>query len=113
MSPARADSSDELSSVPSEAEQKPVVKKSTKRGRRVKLTAKSQAGIPDFPADPVQAACTMSVHNVWARKLEANLEELEKNMETFDEAHRATMASAKEVQRTVAGWMQTWAATGR
>ncbi|KAJ5442422.1 hypothetical protein N7445_005429 [Penicillium cf. griseofulvum] len=113
MSPAPADSSDELSSVPSEAEQKPVVKKSTKRSRRVKPTAKSQNEIPDFPADSLQAACTMSVHSVWARKLEANLEELQMNMQAFDEAHRATITSAQEIQRTVDGWMQTWAATGR
>ncbi|KAJ5807445.1 hypothetical protein N7447_010901 [Penicillium robsamsonii] len=110
-SPAPADSSDELSSVLSEAEQKPV-KKSTRRSCRAK-PAKSQNGIPDFPADSLQAASTMSVHRVWARELETNLEELQRNMQTFDEAHRATMASAQNIQRTVEGWIQTWSATSR
>ncbi|KAJ5951834.1 uncharacterized protein N7479_010247 [Penicillium vulpinum] len=132
MSPAPADSSDELSSVPSEAEQKPVVK-STKRSRRAKtsaaaastttakaqdevpdLPAESQSEVPDdLPADLVNAACTMSVHSIWARKLQANLQELEANMQAANEAHRVTMATAQEIQRTVDGWIQTWTATGR
>ncbi|KAJ5177540.1 uncharacterized protein N7500_000239 [Penicillium coprophilum] len=109
--PAPAESNDELSSVPSGPEEQPVVKKSIKR-RRPKF-AKSQNGIPDFPADSLQAASTMSVHRVWARELEGNLEELQRNLQAFDDAHRATMASAQNIQRTVDGWIQTWAATGR
>lgn len=115
MSPAPADSSDELSSVPSEAEQKPVVKKSTKRSRRAKnkAAAESQNEAPNLAADNLQAASTMSVHTVWARELHENLQDLERCMQTFDEAHRATMAAAHAIQRTVDGWIQTWAVSGR
>ncbi|OQE44974.1 hypothetical protein PENCOP_c002G06703 [Penicillium coprophilum] len=109
--PAPAESNDELSSVSSGTEEQPVVKKFSKR-RRPKF-AKSQNGVPDFPADSLQAASTMSVHRVWARELEGNLEELQRNLQAFDDAHRATMTSAQNIQRTVDGWIQTWAATGR
>ncbi|CAI7611809.1 unnamed protein product [Penicillium glandicola] len=109
-SPAPADSSDELSSVPSEAEQKSVVKKTTKRRRAKPAAAKV---IPEFPTDSLQAASTMSVHAVWARQLRANLDDLQENTETFNEAHRAVIASTRAIQNTVEGWIQTWAATGR
>ncbi|CAG8902958.1 unnamed protein product [Penicillium egyptiacum] len=137
MSPAPADSSDDLSSVPSEAEQKPVVKKPTKRTRRAKPTAaaESQNGAPNLPADNIKAASTMSVHQVFARKLHRNLQELQElmrtfdeagrdvihgnlqelkgRMQTFDEAGRDVMASGQTIQNTVEGWIQTWAISGR
>lgn len=128
MSPAPADSSDELSSVPSEAEEKPVVKKPTKRTRRAKPTApESPIGAPDLSSDNLHAASTMSVHRVWARELQGNLQELERAMQAFNEAHRdglaapqalneahrETLAAAQAIQRTVNGWIQTWAASGR
>jgi hypothetical protein len=128
MSPAPADSSDELSSVPSEAEEKPVVNKPTKRTRRANTTAaESQTGAPDLSPDNLHAASTMSIHRVWARVLQGNLQELERSMQAFNEAHREslaapqalneahreTLAAAQAIQRTVEGWIQTWAATGR
>ncbi|CAI7571526.1 unnamed protein product [Penicillium discolor] len=124
MSPAPADSSDELSSVPSEAEEKPVVKKPTKRTRRAKPTApESPSGAPDLSPDNLHAASTMSVHRVWARELQSKLQELERAMQAFNEAHRdglaapqalyeahrETLAAAQAIQRTVDGWIQTWA----
>lgn len=114
MSPAPADSSDELSSVPSEAEEKPMANKYTTHSRRAKTSAASEnvALALDLSGDSLQAAATMSVHRVWARELRDNLQELERCMEAFDEAHRATMASAQAIQHTVDGWIQTWAASG-
>lgn len=140
-SPARADSSDDLSSVPSEPEpepkpepepeQKPVVKKPNKRTRR----AKPAAPAPSFPTENIHAASTMSVHQVFARKLRNNLQELQECMRTFDEVHRDVMAgnlevlqervktldeahrdvqaSGQTIQNTVEGWIQTWAISGR
>ncbi|KAJ5804226.1 uncharacterized protein N7518_000529 [Penicillium psychrosexuale] len=115
MSPAPADSSDELSSVPSEAEEKPMANKYTTHSRRAKPSAASEnvALALGLSGDSLQAAATMSVHRVWARELRDNLQELERCMEAFDEAHRATMASAQAIQHTVDGWIQTWAASGR
>lgn len=142
MSPAPADSSDELSSVPSEAEEKPVVNKPTKRTRRTKTTAaESQTGARDLSPDNLHAASTMSVHRIWGRRLQDNLQELERSMQAFNEAHREsqaatqaineaqresqaatqalneahreTLAAAQTIQRTVEGWIQTWAASGR
>ncbi|KGO73001.1 hypothetical protein PEX1_072300 [Penicillium expansum] len=107
MSPAPADSSDELSSVPSEAEQKSVVNKSTKRSRRAK------PGALNLSADNIQAASTMSVHRVWARQLEDDLQELQRSMQAFNEAHGDTIAAAQAIERTVEGWIQTWAVSGR
>ncbi|QQK43901.1 hypothetical protein Pdw03_7802 [Penicillium digitatum] len=112
-SPALADSSDELSSVPSETEQKPVANKPTKSSRRAKPAAEPQNGALNLPADNLQAASTMSVHRIWARQLQDDLQELERSMEAFTEAHHDTMAAAQAIQRTVEGWIQTWAASGR
>ncbi|CAI7594367.1 unnamed protein product [Penicillium viridicatum] len=128
VSPAPADSSDELSSVSSEAEEKPVVNKPTKRTRRPKATAaESQTGARDLSPDNLHAASSMSVHRIWARELQNNLQALERSMEAFNEAHRdglaapqalneahrETRAAAQAIQRTVEGWIQTWAASGR
>ncbi|CAI7583997.1 unnamed protein product, partial [Penicillium palitans] len=122
MSPAPADSSDELSSVPTEAEEKPVVNKPTKRTRRAETTAP-----PDLSPDNLLAASTMSVHRVFARELQRNLQELERSMEAFNEAHRdsltapqalneahrETLAAGQAIQRTVESWIHTWAVSGR
>lgn len=135
MSSAPADSSDELSSVPSETEAEaekepvvPVVNKPTKRTRRAKATAaESQTGARGLSPDNLHAASTMSVHAIWARQLEGNLQELERKMEAFNEAHRdglvapqalndahrEAQAAGHNVQRTVKGWIQTWAVSGR
>ncbi|KGO68079.1 hypothetical protein PITC_053370 [Penicillium italicum] len=113
MSSAPADSSDELSSVPSEAEQKPVVNKSTKRSRRANPAAEPQNRALNLAADNLQAASTMSVHRVWANQLQDDLQELERSMQAFNEAHGDTIAAAQAIQRTVEGWIQTWAVSGR
>jgi hypothetical protein len=135
MSAAPPDSSDDLSSVPSEPEQKPVVKKPTKRTRRAKPAAVSQKPAPNFPAENIHAASTMSVNQVFARKLRDNLQELQERLRTFDEAHRDVMAgslqvlqesvqtldeahrdvqaSGQTIQNTVEGWIQSWALSGR
>ncbi|KAF3027756.1 hypothetical protein E8E15_008501 [Penicillium rubens] len=140
MSPAPADSSDALSSVPSEPEQKPVVKKPTKRTPRAKSTAAvsqevSQEAAPNFPDDGLHAASTMSVNQVFANKLHDKLRELQERMRTFDEAlrdvmagnlqvpqesvesldeaHRDVQASSQTIQNTVEGWIQCWARSGR
>lgn len=132
MSSAPGDSSDDLSSAPSEteaeAEKEPVVNKPTKRTRRAKATAaESQTGAPGLPPDNLNAASSMSVHVTFARQLEENLQELERKMEAFHEAHRdglvapqalndahrEAQAAGNKVQRTVKGWVQTWAVCGR
>ena len=136
MSPAPADSSDALSSVPSEPEQKPVVKKPTKRTPRAKSTAAvSQEAAPNFPDDGLHPASTMSVNQVFANKLHDKLRELQERMRTFDEAlrdvmagnlqipqesvesldeaHRDVQASSQTIQNTVEGWIQCWARSGR
>ncbi|KAF7519544.1 hypothetical protein PCG10_009950 [Penicillium crustosum] len=129
MSPVPADSSDELSSLPSEAEEKPVVKKPTKRTRRANTTAapESQTGPRDLSPDNLHASSTMSVHAIWARTLQDNLQRLERSMQAFNEAHRnglaapqalneahrETLAAAQAIQHTVDGWIQTWAVSGR
>ncbi|OQE27083.1 hypothetical protein PENFLA_c006G02629 [Penicillium flavigenum] len=135
MSPAPAESSDGLSPVPSEPEQKPVVKKPTKRTRRAKSAAVSQKAAPNFPDENIHAASTMSVNQVFANKLRDNLQELQERIRTFDEAHRDVMAgnlqvlqesaetldeahrdvqaSGQAILNTVEGWIQSWALSGR
>ena len=89
--------------------------KSTTHSRRAKPSAasESQNVAFDLSGDSLQAAATMSVHRVWAHELQDNLQELDRCMEAFDEAHRATVASAQTIQHTVDGWIQTWAASDR
>lgn len=105
-----------------------MVNKPTKRTRRAKTTAaESQTGARGLSPDNLHAASTMSVHRIWARELQDNLQELERSMQAFNEAHREslaatqalneahreTLAAAQTIQRTVEGWIQTWAACGR
>ncbi|KAJ5782245.1 hypothetical protein N7457_004019 [Penicillium paradoxum] len=108
LSPGPVDSSDELSVVPSEVEKKKPAKKRTKRTRRSKAASQPQDEVPRLPTDPVEAACAMSVHTVFARELRFHIQEFRQNMEASRVAHQATMASAQTVQDTVDGWVEAW-----
>lgn len=50
----------------------------------------------------------MSVHRVFARELEARLQEFDCNFQASQQAHRATLTSAKAVKRAVDSWIEAW-----
>jgi hypothetical protein len=114
-SPVPADSSDELSSFRSlasqsdEEEEKPIVVKRPKRGRPFKTIVPNPIlEIPELPTDPMEAASALSVHKVFARELQTRFQEFDMNFRASQQAHRATMTSAKAVQRAVNGWIEAW-----
>jgi hypothetical protein len=64
--------------------------------------------VPDLPTDPMDAASALSVHRVFARELQTRLQEFDMNLQASQQAHRATMSSAKAVKRAVDGWIEAW-----
>lgn len=54
----------------------------------------------------------MSVHRVYARALEARLQEFDINFQASLQAQRATVNSAKAVKRAVEDWVALWSAGG-
>lgn len=109
MSHGPVDSSDELSSAPSEIDEDLAGKVLKKRIHRSKATvSQDQHEAPNLPTDPVEAACVMSIHSVFARELQAQIDEFNRDLQASRQSHIATMVSAQAIQRTITGWMEAW-----
>ncbi|KAJ5339685.1 hypothetical protein N7452_006413 [Penicillium brevicompactum] len=107
---AQDGSTDELSSIASDLEsEKPIPKKRAKRGRPfAPIVPSSLPEIGDLPSDAMEAASALAVHRVFARELESRLQEYDVNFQASQQAHRATITSAKAVKRAVENWIEAW-----
>ncbi|KAJ5342517.1 hypothetical protein N7541_011641 [Penicillium brevicompactum] len=107
---AQDGSTDELSSIASDLEsEKPTPKKRAKRGRPfAPIVPTSLPEIGDLPSNAMEAASALAVHRVFARELESRLQEYDVNFQASQQAHRATITSAKAVKRAVENWIEAW-----